>query len=76
MEYQGSESSTFVKVVTTYPKFVKLFRDLIDNPFGRESMKSRYGGGGVDQLRPPPDSDRFGRRSARSVGAKSGYGGV
>ena len=48
MEYQGSESSTFVKVVTTYPKFVKLFRDLIDNPFGRESMKSRYGGGGED----------------------------
>lgn len=45
MGYQGSESSTFVKVVTTYPKFVKLFRDLIDNPFGRESMKSRYGGG-------------------------------
>jgi DNA polymerase elongation subunit (family B) len=41
MGYSGGPR-VFVKITTTYPKFVKLFRDLVDNPNGRAPMKSKF----------------------------------
>lgn len=43
MGFHGKDPSVFIKITTHYPKFVKLFRDLIENPYGRKSYESKFG---------------------------------